>query len=97
MKARKAAAREDRRIARRQRQKDPGGVSTLEGDADTAFPEAPDETEPTVSEVDLTDESPAPGDLAGPGQDTPERAPDSGGCWRSAGRSSWGRSGPSTR
>lgn len=71
VKARKAAAREDRRIARRQRQKYPGGVSTLEGDADTAFSEAPDETEPTVSEVDSTDASPAPGDLAGPGQESP--------------------------
>jgi hypothetical protein len=70
VKARKAAAREDRRIARRQRHKDPGGVSTLEGDAETAFPEAPDESGPPVTEADSNGESPASGDLAGPGQDS---------------------------
>jgi hypothetical protein len=71
VKARKAAAREDRRIARRQRQKDPGGVSTLEGDADTAFSEAPEGGEPSVSEAGSTGESPTSEDLAGSGQESP--------------------------
>jgi len=54
VKARKAAAREDRRIARRQRQKDPGGAPSLEGDADAPFPEASDEGGPPDPEVDST-------------------------------------------
>jgi hypothetical protein len=69
VKARKAAAREDRRIARRQRHKDPGGVSTLEGDAETSFPEAPDESGPPASEADSEGESPASSDGAGSGQE----------------------------
>jgi len=54
VKARKAAAREDRRIARRQRHKDPAGVPSLEGDADTPFPESPDESGSPDPEVDST-------------------------------------------
>jgi DNA gyrase/topoisomerase IV subunit B len=71
VKARKAAAREDRRIARRQRHRDPGGASTLEGDAETAFPDAPDESGSPVTEGDSTGESaPASDDPSGPGQES---------------------------
>jgi hypothetical protein len=54
VKARKAAAREDRRIARRQRQRNPEGVSSLEGDDQTAFSETPEESTPPDAEVDST-------------------------------------------
>jgi hypothetical protein len=54
VKARKAAAREDRRIARRQRQRNPEGVSSLDGDDQTAFSETPEESTPSDSEVDST-------------------------------------------
>ena len=70
VKARKAAAREDRRIARRQRHKDPGGVSTLEGDGETAFPEALDESGQPATEADSNGETPASGDPSGPGQES---------------------------
>ena len=71
VKARKAAAREDRRIARRQRHKNPGGVSTLEGDAEGAFSEAPEESEQSASEAESSGESQASSDLAGSGQESP--------------------------
>jgi hypothetical protein len=54
VKARKAAAREDRRIARRQRQRNPEGVSSLDGDDQSAFSETPEESTPSDSEVDST-------------------------------------------
>ena len=67
MKARKAAAREERRIARRERRsQDPlssdGGFSQEAPDGDTADDEAPDEAAPTDSTesdgvVDLSEEA----------------------------------------